>query len=125
MNEDLKKVFKNTVITIVVIFIYGIIIGQKSVYIASTLGAILSLWNLYSIFKDAETLVYLKEASTKRKMISYTKRMFITGVFLFLMIKVDFKWFVSGTLGLLTVRFNIFLIMLKTQIDNIAKKLKI
>ena len=52
MNQELKTVFKNSGITILIIFAYVLIIRQKSVYIASTLGAILSIWNLYSMYKD-------------------------------------------------------------------------
>ena len=60
VNQELKTVFKNSGITILIIFVYGLIIRQNSVYIASTVGAILSIWNLYSMYKDAVVLVYKK-----------------------------------------------------------------
>ena len=125
MNEDLKKVFRNSGITTIIIFVYGLIIRQSSVYIASTLGAILSLLNLYLIYKDAEFLVYTKDGNPKKRVLSYSKRMVLNGLFLFFMVKVDFKWFVSGILGLLVVKLNILLIMLKAQLNNIFEKLKI
>lgn len=123
MNDDLKKVFKNSGITALIIFAYGLIIGQKSVYIASTLGAILSIVNLYSIYIDDKKAVYSRNASAKG-MGSYLKRLIISGVFMVLLLKISLPWFVSGVIGLLVVKFNIILLMLKMQLNDIIKKLK-
>lgn len=125
MNQELKTVFKNSGITILIIFAYGLIIRQNSVYIASTLGAILSIWNLYSMYKDAEVLVYKKNASIKQGMASYSKRYLINGLFLGIMMYVNLQWLIAGALGLLVVKLNILLIMFSHQLNNIIKKLKI
>jgi len=125
MEKDLKLIFRNSGITTIIIFIYGLVIGEKSIYIASSLGAILSIWNLYSIYKGVEIMIYLRDSSKTRKMFGYMKRYVISGIFLVLMMKVDIKWFASGILGLLVVKFNILLSMLKEQFNNIAKKLKL
>lgn len=124
MNQELKLVFRNSLITILIILIYGLIIGQKSIYIAFTLGAMVSLLNLYWIFKDAQVLAHVGERAVGKRKAAFIKRFLLSGVFLFLMIKVDFQWFVSGSIGLLVVKFNIFLLMLSLQYNNIKKKSK-
>lgn len=125
MNKELKLVFRNSIITNLIVFVYGIILWQKAIYIASTLGAILSIWNLYSIYKDSEVLIYKKNASMKQGILSYSKRYLINGVFLAIMMYVDFQWLIAGALGLLVVKLNILLIMFSHQLNNIIKKLKI
>lgn len=130
MNKELKTVFRNSAITTIILFIYGLLIWQNSIFIGTTLGGILSIWNLYSIYKDAEVLIYKKNASIKQGVVSYSKRYLINGIFLFLMIYIDGKsnfkmqWFVSGIFGLLIVKFNILLIMFGHQFNNIIKKFK-
>lgn len=124
MNKELKTVFKNSFITILIIFVYGLFIGQKAVFIASTLGAILSIWNLYSMYKDAEVLMYKKNASIRQGVASYSKRYAINGLFLGLMMYFDLQWLIAGALGLLVVKLNILLIMFSHQLNNIVKKLK-
>lgn len=125
MNKELKTVFKNSFITNLIIFVYGLVIGQKAVYIASTLGAILSIWNLYSMYKDAEVLVYKKNASIKQGVASYSKRYIVNGIFLGIMMYVNLQWLIAGALGLLVVKLNILFIMFGHQLNNIIKKLKI
>ncbi len=125
MNQELKTVFKNSGITILIVFAYGLIIRQKSVYIASTVGAILSIWNLYSIYKDSEVLIYKKNASMKQGILSYSKRYLINGFFLAIMMYVDFQWLIAGALGLLVVKLNVLFMMFSHQLNNIIKKLKI
>jgi len=124
MDKELKVVFRNSLITALIMFIYGLVIGQKSIYIAFTLGAMVSLLNLYLIFKDAEILVHVGENALRKKKSGFMKRLLLNGFFLFLMIKVDFQWFISGSIGLLVVKFNVFLLMLNLQYNNIKKKLK-
>jgi len=125
MNQELKLVFRNSIITAIIMFIYGIIVGQKSVYIAFTLGAMASLLNLYWIFKDAEVLAHAGGRAVGKRKSSFFKRFFLNGVFLYLMIRVDLQWFVASSIGLLVVKFNIFLLMLNLQFNNIRKKTKL
>ena len=125
MNKELKLVFRNSIIASLIVFVYGIILWQKAIYIASTLGAILSIWNLYSMYKDAEVLVYKKNASIKQGMASYSKRYLINGLFLGVMMYINLQWLIAGALGLLVVKLNILLIMFSHQLNNIIKKLKI
>lgn len=125
MNKELKLVFRNSGISSLIVFVYGIILGQKAVFIASTLGAILSIWNLYSIYKDSQVLIYKKNPSMKQGILSYSKRYLINGLFLALMMYIDLQWLIAGALGLLVVKLNILLIMFSHQLNNIIKKLKI
>lgn len=124
MNRELKLVFRNSLITLLIIFIYGLIIWNKAVFIGASLGAVISIFNLYLIFKDAEVLIHVGENLLKKRKISYMKRFFISGLFLYLMIKVDFQWFVSGALGLFVVKLNIILLTLSMQFNNILNKSK-
>jgi len=125
MNKELKLVFKNSFITTIVIFIYGLLIRQNSVYIGSFAGAFLSIVNLYWIYKDSEVVIYSKNSSTKQGLLSYGKRYILNGIFLALMMYIDLQWLIAGALGLLVVKLNILLIMFMHQLNNIVKKLKI
>ncbi len=124
MNNDLKSLFKNIFITILVVFIYGLIIWEKAIFIGMVLGGLISALALYLLYKDAEFVVYSREKPMQKTIIGYSKRYILYGVFLFLMVYIDFQWFVAGALGLLIVKFNILLRMFSIHLKNIKSNIK-
>lgn len=124
MDKDLKSLFKNIFITIFIVFIYGLIIWEKAIFIGMTLGGIISVLALFLLYKDAEFIVYSKQKPMKKTIIGYSKRYLLYGFFLFLMVYIDFQWFVAGALGLLIVKFNILLRMFSIHLKNIKSNIK-
>lgn len=124
MDNELKKLFKNPWKTTIAIIIYGLILQEKAIYIAMTLGSLISIISLYMVYKDAEYILYKKNTPMKDTIIGYSKRYLMYGFFLWLMIYVDFSWFAGGILGLLVVKFNILLKMLSIHLKYIKAKLK-
>lgn len=124
MDRELEKLFKNTAKTTVVILIYGILVREKAIYIAMTVGSLISMLSLYFLYRDAEFIMSTQNSPMKNTLLGYGKRYLLYGIFLWLMIYVDFKWFVGGMLGLLTVKFNILLKMVSIHLKYIKEKLK-
>ncbi len=124
MNKDLKSLFKNIFITILIVFFYGLLIWEKSIFVGMVLGGLISALTLFLLYKDAEFIVYSKDKPMKRTIVGYSKRYLIYGFFLFIMIYIDFQWFVAGALGLLIVKFNILLRMFSIHLKNIKSNIK-
>lgn len=124
MEKELEKLFKNTGKTTVVILIYGVLVREKAIYIAMTLGSLISMLSLYLLYRDAEFIMHAKNNPMRNTLLGYGKRYLIYGIFLWAMIYVDFRWFVGGMLGLLTVKFNILFKMISIHLKYIKEKLK-
>ena len=109
MDKDLKLIIKKSFITSILILLYGLIVREKSVYIAMFLGSLVSIFAFYLIIKDTEYIVHSGRGSYQTAIIGYIKRYALYGIFLFVMIKIDISYFALGILGLLNTKFNILL----------------
>jgi len=124
MDKELKNLFKNMCKTSIVIFIYGLIVREKAIYIAMFSASLISILSLYMIYKNAHYILSKQNSPAKDTFINYSKRYLMYAVFLWLMVKIDLSWLVAGLLGLLSLKFNIFLKMLSIHLKNIKDKLK-
>jgi hypothetical protein len=109
VDKDLKLIIKKSFITSFLILLYGLIVRQKTVYIAMCLGSLVSICAFYLIIKDTEYIVHSGRGSYKTAIIGYIKRYALYGIFLFIMIKIDISFFALAILGLLNTKFNILL----------------
>lgn len=124
MDKELKKLFINMSKTSIVIFVYGLIVRESAIYVAMFLASLISMLSLYMIYRNAHYIISKQNNPAKDTFISYTKRYLIYIVFLWLMVQVDLSWLIAGLLGLLSLKFNIFLKMLSIHLKNIKDKLK-
>lgn len=120
--DELKKIIKRGIITAIVILVYGVLSGNKYIYMGMFLGAILSVVGFYMICLDAKASL-ASNSPFKVGVIGYLKRYFLYGIFLALATKFyGFPMLVSGVIGLLNVKFNILAITLFNNIKKFKSK---
>lgn len=110
--DEIKRVIKNSLITSLIIFIYGLVIREKIVYIGMFLGSLTSILSFLMICLDVKSIVAIG-GGYKAGIFSYLKRYLIYAVLLGIM-GYFFKtgMLLSTTVGLLNIKFNIYLLVL-------------
>lgn len=120
--DEIKKIMKGSIITSAIILVYGIIIQEKMVYLGMFIGSLVSILSFYMICIDVKSIILLK-GSYKAGILSYLKRyalytivLSVSGYFF------DAGMLLSTTIGLLNVKFNIYLMVLYKTILKLKKK---
>lgn len=122
--EDIKKLFRNLVITAIIYFIYGILINNKYVLLGTVSGVIIAIFNLYLLSMDIKTITYIADKNYAKKiaLTGYIKRYAIYIIYLGSLIYfLGFRYFICGVIGLLSLKINIFLLIFFKKIKFIKK----
>jgi len=123
MNSDIKKILKNSIISSLIVFLYGILIRSDVVYIGVFVGSLISVMCFYSIYMDAEAAVRSNNAF-RITLTGYMKRYAVYGVFLGVLLKFfGTSMCVGGAMGLLNVKANIAFTTLATFFKKLVNKL--
>lgn len=110
--EDIKKIIKNSLITSIIILVYGLIVRSKEVYGGMFLGSLISIFCFYTIYLDIKNLL-LRGSSFKNGFLKYLKRYSIycvslgTSSYFF-----GLEMMLGTAIGLLNIKFNILLMVL-------------
>ena len=119
--EEVKKLFKITIITTIIFFLVGLILQDKYLLFGLSGGCAVSVIALYMLSLDSKAIAYTKDIKAAKRIayIGYAKRYFLHLLFLgtLLYFTNDFKLFLSGFIGTLNVKLSIYFI-------NIFKKFK-
>ncbi|BDU50008.1 ATP synthase subunit I [Haliovirga abyssi] len=118
MDKVLKNVIKKAVVVTLVLIIYGLIIKEPSIYFGMASGCIISILNFYLLINDTKKYIAISNKVQRIAFAGYLKRYAISGILLFIMIKIGIDYFFGAVLGILLVKF----IILFTQFYNIAKE---
>lgn len=123
--DEIKNLIKRGSITSVVILVYGLIIKEKIVYMGMFIGSLLSILSFYMICMDVKSIA-AKGGSYKAGIISYLKRYVIYGLALGIATYFfGIGMMLSTAIGLLNIKFNIYLMVLyKNFIKFKSKYLK-
>ncbi len=125
--KEVEIIFKRMLITIFLVFIYGIIFQIKYVYIGCTSGCLVALLNFYLLSKDVKNITFTRDAKYAKRIavLGYLKRYFIYMTYLGgLIYFLGFNFFISGVIGLLSVRFNIYILVISEKIKKFHSKYK-
>lgn len=126
--EDVKIIFKRMIITIILVLLYGLIFQIKYVYIGCVSGCLVALLNFYLLSEDVKNIAYIKDVKYAKRVavLGYLKRYFIYMVYLGIVIYfLGFNFFISGVIGLFSVRFNIYILIISEKIKKFSSKYKI
>jgi|GEM_PF-505817 len=124
MNQEIKKVLKNSIITTIIVLIYGILVRSPIIYIGMFGGCVISWIGFYSICLEAEAAVR-NDNPFRVTVTGYLKRYLIYGIYLGVLIKfMGIPTFLGGAIGLLNIKFNIALMAISTVIKKIQSRLK-
>ncbi|WP_300356504.1 ATPase [Fusobacterium sp.] len=123
--DEIKNLIKRGSITSVVILVYGLIIKEKIVYMGMFIGSLLSILSFYMICMDVKSIA-ARGGSYKAGIISYLKRYVIYGLALGIATYFfGIGMMLSTAIGLLNIKFNIYLMVLyKNFIKFKSKYLK-
>lgn len=114
--EIIKKIFKNAFITSLVILGYGVISRSNLIYIGMFGGSLLSILGFYMIALDSKKSIH-SSSPMKASVLGYLRRYFIYAIFLGGLTKYfGISMLVCSAIGLLNIKFNIFI---STLSDNI------
>ena len=123
MNNDIKKILKNSIISSLIVFLYGILVRSAIVYIGMFVGSLISIMCFYSIYMEAEAAIRSDNAF-RITLTGYVKRYVIYGVFLGVLLKFfGTSMCVGGAMGLLNVKANIALTTVTTFFKKLVNKL--
>ena len=119
--EEVKKLFKITIIVTIIFFLLGLIFQDKYLLFGLSGGCAVSVVALYMLSLDSKAITYTKDIKVAKRIayIGYAKRYFLHLLFLVTLLYFtdDFKLFLSGFIGTLNVKLSIYFI-------NIFKKFK-
>lgn len=125
--EEVKIIFKRMIITIILVLLYGVIFQIKYVYIGCTSGCLVALLNFYLLSENVKSIAYIKDTSYAKRVavLGYLKRYFIYMLYLGVLIYfLGFDFFISGVVGLFSVRVNIYILIISEKLKKIMKNIK-
>ena len=123
--EEIKKLFKITIIVTTVTFLLGLIFQNKYLLFGISGGCAISVIALYMLSQDSKAIAYSKDVKVDKRIayIGYAKRYFLHLLFLgtLLYFTNDFQLFLSGFIGTLNVKLSIYFISILKKIKSLLK----
>ncbi len=123
--EDIKNLFKKTIIVTIVCFLLGLVFQNKYLLFGISGGCAISVIALYMLSVDTKAIIYSKNIKTAKRIayIGYAKRYFLHFIFLAVVLYFfkAFKIFLSGFIGTLNVKLTIYTM---NALERIKKYLK-
>lgn len=120
--DEIKSLIQRAFITSVIIIIYGFIVKEKMVYIGMFTGSLISILAFYMICLDVKAIA-AKGGAYKAGILSYLKRYFLYGLILWLAIYFfGIGMMLSTAIGLLNIKFNIYIMVLYKNFIKFKKK---
>lgn len=123
--EEIKKLFKITIIVTVVTFLLGLIFQNKYLLFGISGGCAISVIALYMLSQDNKAIAYSKDVKVAKRIayIGYAKRYFLHLLFLGILLYFtnDFQLFLSGFIGTLNVKLSIYFMSILKKIKSLLK----
>lgn len=122
--KEIKKLFKRMFITVILFLIYGLLTKNSYILIGTVSGGMVAILSLYMLSQDVKAIAYSNDKSYAKRtaILGYTKRYILYILYLIsILYFFDFKYFVSSIIGLLSVKFNIFIIAISQKFKNFKK----
>ena len=123
--EEIKKLFKITIIVTTVTFLLGLIFQNKYLLFGISGGCAISVIALYMLSQDSKAIAYSKDVKVAKRIayIGYAKRYFLHVLFLGILLYFtnDFQLFLSGFIGTLNVKLSIYFMSILKKIKSLLK----
>jgi len=123
--EEIKKLFKITIIVTTVTFLLGLIFQNKYLLFGISGGCAISVIALYMLSQDSKAIAYSKDVKVAKRIayIGYAKRYFLHLLFLGILLYFtnDFQLFLSGFIGTLNVKLSIYFMTILKKIKSLLK----
>ena len=123
--EEIKKLFKITIIVTTITFLLGLIFQNKYLLFGISGGCAISVIALYMLSQDSKAIAYSKDVKVAKRIayIGYAKRYFLYLLFLGILLYFtnDFQLFLSGFIGTLNVKLSIYFMSTLKKIKSLLK----
>lgn len=123
--EEIKKLFKITIIVTIVTCLLGLIFQNKYLLFGISGGCAISVIALCMLSLDSKAIAYSKDVKVAKRIayIGYAKRYFLHLLFLgaLLYFTNDFQLFLSGFIGTLNVKLSIYFMNVLRKIKSLLK----
>ena len=123
--EEIKKLFKITIIVTIVTCLLGLIFQNKYLLFGISGGCVISVIALYMLSLDSKAIAYSKDVKVAKRIayIGYAKRYFLYLLFLGILLYFtnDFQLFLSGFIGTLNVKLSIYFMSILKKIKSLLK----
>ena len=123
--EEIKKLFKITIIVTIVTCLLGLIFQNKYLLFGISGGCAISVIALYMLSQDSKAIAYSKDVKVAKRIayIGYAKRYFLHLLFLGILLYFtnDFQLFLSGFIGTLNVKLSIYFMSTLKKIKSLLK----
>ncbi|MGL4392644.1 MAG: ATP synthase subunit I [Fusobacteriaceae bacterium] len=120
--DEIKKLFKIAFVFAGIIMIVGISTMRKEIYFGMFVGSLLAIFGLYITCIEAKASLE-KGSPMKSSVLGYAKRYVLYGIFIAVVIKYfGLPTLICSAVGLLTVKFSIYLMTLLNFINSLKKK---
>lgn len=123
--EEIRKLFKITIIVTTVTFLLGLIFQNKYLLFGISGGCAISVIALYMLSQDSKAIAYSKDVKVAKRIayIGYAKRYFLHLLFLGILLYFtnDFQLFLSGFIGTLNVKLSIYFMSILKKIKSLLK----
>lgn len=109
MDAVVKKVLVWSAIVVVIVTIFGLLTGEKEIYLGFTLGGLISMLNFYMMAQDITLVVKYGGKAKKEAMFKYARRYLVIFLILTIAVKVfRFGNFFGLIAGLFVIQGVIF-----------------
>lgn len=120
--DEIKKLIQRASITSGIIIIYGLIIREKMIYIGMFGGSLVSILTFYMICLDVKSIA-ARGGSYKAGIVGYLKRYTLYGLTLgSAAYFFGIGMMLSTAIGLLNIKFNIYLMVLYNKFIKFKNK---
>lgn len=119
-SKDIIKMLKIAIVITVVLFLTGVVLQIKALYFACFLGCLVSIFNIVSLYRDCQRIMYFPDRVKSKVYSQFFRRFVIYGIVLFIVgyITQRFKFgrlelnMLFCGLGLLNFKISMYLSMM-------------
>lgn len=120
--EEVKKIFKNSILTSLLILILGLIFNERLLYIGVFSGSVIAILGFYLMCAESKKIIY-SDSPKKIAIIGYFKRYTIYAVSLGIIAKyLGLPMLICSVAGLMNIKVNIFICIIFENISRFRKK---
>lgn len=119
--EEIKNLIRRASVTSAIIIIYGLIAKEKMVCIGMFGGSLISILAFYMLCIDVKSIT-VRGGAYKAGILSYLKRYFLYALSLDQQLIFGTGMMLSTAIGLLNIKFNIYLMVLYKNFINFKNK---
>ena len=116
--EEIKKIFRNSILTSLIILIIGVVFNERLLYIGIFIGSLIAVLGFYMMCTESRKIIY-SDSPKKVAIIGYFKRYAIYAFSLGIIAKYfDLPMLICSVVGLMNIKINIFICII---FENIVR----